>query len=125
METDGIEGNLNYDVASKLLGEDWRMPTSYECKELLKLCCWEVQVIDVVEGSKIIDPNDNSIFLPFNSMNYIMKKNTSGHYWISSPKEGWKNYAQDLRFGENSKIPTEIWCADGSQKFNIRPVRNR
>ena len=74
METDGIEGNLNYDVASKLLGEDWRMPTPYECKELLELCCWEVQVIDGVEGSKIIDPNDNSIFLPFNSMNYIMKK---------------------------------------------------
>ena len=124
-EIGNIEGNPNYDVASKLLGEDWRMPTPNECKELLELCSWEVQIIDGVEGRKIIGPNGNSIFLPFNSMNYIIKKITSGHYWTSSPKEGWKNYAQDLRFGENCKIPAEIWCADGRQKYNIRPVRNK
>lgn len=120
-----ISANPKYDVATYQLKDKWRIPTPIECRELLDLCKWEFQIIDGVQGCKITGPNKNSIFLPYNYMNCILKKYTSAHYWTSYPSDRFKDSAMDLRFGENCKKPAEIWSASGRQRFCIRPVKDK
>lgn len=117
-----ISGYDKYDAATHMLGENWRLPTDEECKELLNSCKWETKVIDGIEGRLVTGPNGNSIFLPFNKMKGISGKYVSGHYWTSTPHHGSES-ANDLRFGENCKQPAEIWCATACRcLFGIRPV---
>ena len=119
-----ISGILEYDAATNTYGENWRMPTEAECKELIELCVWKEETIDGVGGRTIIGPNGNSIFLPLNE-NYSSGKNDHAHYWTSCPsfRDGLKESAQDLRFGKNCKEPAEIWCASVDYAmFPIRPV---
>lgn len=117
-----ISGYDKYDAATHMLGENWRLPTDEECKELLNSCKWETKVIDGIEGRLVTGPNGNSIFLPFNKMKGISGKYVSGHYWTSTPHHGSES-ANDLRFGENCKQPAEIWHAKAcAYLFGIRPV---
>ncbi len=119
-----ISGRPEYDIVTKRLGSNWRMPTAEECKELLERCSWETKVVDGVEGRLITGPNGNSVFLPFNYSYSSSKKYTSAHYWTSTPQyRGCHDSALDLRFGENCKKPAEIWCGTAnSSLFCIRPV---
>ena len=55
--------DLEDDVASVVLGGDWRMPTFAEVEELLDNCDWEWTTVDGVEGC-LVSGNGNSIFLP-------------------------------------------------------------
>lgn len=53
------------DVAHKLWGEDWRMPTSKEYKELVNNCDWKWVTVNNVEGMRFTSKkNGRSIFLP-------------------------------------------------------------
>lgn len=118
-----ISGIIEFDSATKLLGNKWRMPTDKECIELIESCSWETRVIDNIEGRLITGPNGNSIFLPFNQINYVTGKLVSGHYWTSCPSYNkFNESAQDLRFGDNNRKPAEVWCAKVSMLFCIRPV---
>lgn len=117
-----IAGDRRYDAATNLLGENWRLPTDKECRELLDECKWEIKFLDGIEGRLVTGPNGNSIFLPFNQKSYATGTYISGHYWTSSPYHGGES-AKDLRFGENCKQPAEIWCATANRcLFCIRPV---
>ncbi len=53
-----------YDAATVNLGNDWRMPTRQEIKELIDNCTWEWTTISNINGYKITGKNGNSIFLP-------------------------------------------------------------
>lgn len=53
-----------YDAATVNLGNDWRMPTQSEAKELSENCTWEWTQINGVNGYKVTGKNGNSIFLP-------------------------------------------------------------
>lgn len=117
-----IAGDKKYDAATNLWSENWRLPTDKECRELLDKCKWENKILDGFEGRLVTGPNGNSIFFPFNQMNYTTGKYVAGHYWTSSPYHGSES-ANDLRFGENCKQPAEIWCATANRcMFSIRPV---
>ena len=117
-----IAGHEKYDAATNMLGENWRLPTVEECKELLDKCTWEIKVIDGIEGRLITGPNGNNIFLPFNQKNFTTGRYISGHYWTSTPQH-WKEDAYDLRFGENCNQLAEIWHATTCRcLFCIRPV---
>ena len=106
-----------------MYGEKWRTPTTKESQELIDLCKWEIKQIDGVEGRLIIGPNGNSVFLPYNQKSFITGKYVSGHYWTSEPHIGWSKSSDDLRFGENCKIPAEVWCSSASMcLYCIRPV---
>lgn len=121
-----ISGLPEYDSATKLLGDGWRMPTAKECEELIELCSWETKVIDNIEGQLVTGPNGNSIFLPFNQTNYSTGKLEAGHYWTSCPSYNKLiDSAQDLRFGGNNKKPAEVWCAKSDMRFCIRPVYSK
>lgn len=120
-----ISGIKEYDAATNLLGDNWRMPTEKEFRELLEKCKWESKTIDGIEGRFITSNNGNSIFLPFNQNDFSTGKPKSGHYWSSSPSFDSNNSESsvDLRFGENCKFPAEIWRAtSASCLFCIRPV---
>ena len=117
-----IAGDDKYDAATNMLGRNWRLPTDEECQELLDRCKWETKVIDGIEGRLVTGPNGNSIFLPFNQKSFTSGKYVSGHYWTSTPHHGSES-ANDLRFGENCKLPAEIWCATACRcLFGIRPI---
>lgn len=121
-EIGDIAGDRKYDAATNLIGENWRLPTDKECRELLDECKWEIKILDGIEGRLVTGPNGNSIFLPFNQKSYTTGTLVSGHYWTSCPYHDSES-AKDLRFGENCKLPAEIWCATANRRlFCIRPV---
>ena len=120
-----IAGNPKYDAAAAHYGNNWRMPSSEECQELIDLCKWVEKTIDGNEGRLVIGPNGNSIFFPFNQKQYISDKLVSGHYWSSSPHFAYKSSSKDIRFGENCKKPAEIWGGSANRcLYGIRPVFN-
>lgn len=121
-----ISANPEYDAAAYSLGEKWRIPTVEECKELLEICIWEEKVVDGVEGRLIQGSTGNSIFLPYNQVDYVTGKLKAGNYWTSSPSYNSRmnDSAQDIRFGEGIKVPAEI-CNRATASaclFGIRPV---
>ena len=62
-----IAGNSQLDAARANWGGSWRMPTKYECQELIDKCKWElvtVNCVNGVNGYKVTGPNGNNIFLP-------------------------------------------------------------
>lgn len=85
----------NYDVAHVKWGEQWRMPTRKEWRELIDNCNWTWTGIDGVTGclatSRI---NGNSIFFPA-AGNMVGTSHTHDQlgcfYWTSSEYEGAPN----------------------------------
>lgn len=53
-----------YDVATKQLGEGWKMPSLAEANELISKCTWEKETIDGTQVYRVTGPNGNSIILP-------------------------------------------------------------
>lgn len=53
-----------YDIATKVMGEGWRMPTRDEALELIYSCTWKQEIVNGIKGAKITGPNGKSIFIP-------------------------------------------------------------
>ena len=51
-----------YDAATKMLGDGWRMPTRAEFIEMKNKCTWEKAMVNGVGGHRGTAPNGNSIF---------------------------------------------------------------
>ena len=88
----GADGNLTsaYDAATANWGEDWRMPTLDEMKELINECEWEWTSVNGVNGRLVTGPNGNSIFLPAagsydRSLSFA---GSFGNYWSATPYSG-------------------------------------
>lgn len=114
------------DVASKVLGGSWRMPTSAEWTELRNNCTWTW--VENYNGSGIngrlvkSKTNDNSIFLPaagicsstLNGVGFL------GYYWSSSlttnPGAAWYMYFLSS---------ASVYMDDGHERIyglSVRPV---
>ena len=109
-----ISGNPQYDAATANWGGDWRMPTEYECDELIDKCKWVWVTVNGVEGCKVTGPNGNSIFLPAGWWN--------AEYWSSESCRYYLNnhlYASYLYFDSDRQGTYCLPCCDG--KF-VRPV---
>jgi hypothetical protein len=94
----GISGNANYDAATAIWGDEWRMPTMEDHQELYENCTR--QLLDMptpdgyVKGWMFIGPNNNRIFIPLSG--YRDGESYGGvpgdfyavgemaHYWHSS-----------------------------------------
>lgn len=54
----------NYDVAKKVMGDQWRMPTREEAVELIYSCTWTSTQVNGVSGLMATGPNGREIFFP-------------------------------------------------------------
>lgn len=86
----GADGQLApaYDAATVNWGDDWRMPTLDEMKELIDRCTWEWTSVNGVNGRLVTGPNGNSIFLPAAGERYntsLGSAGSFGYYWSATP----------------------------------------
>ncbi|MBQ2438503.1 MAG: hypothetical protein II267_01280 [Paludibacteraceae bacterium] len=90
-DTDGRVDNryvldLSDDAAHVNWGNNWRMPTYEECKELVEKCTWISTTQNGISGKKVVGPNGNSIFLPSAGgiwYDGLEGSGTTGIYWSS------------------------------------------
>lgn len=68
-----------YDAATKMLGDGWRMPTRAEFIEMKYKCTWERATVNGVEGYRATGPSGKSIFFA----------RRGGHYY------SWGLYSED------------------------------
>ena len=109
------------DVAHEKWGDNWRLPSNIELKELRENCTWKIATLNGVNGyvvtSKITGYTDRSIFLPqtfdTNYNNYYCKS----PYWTSTISDTWEYYkAYALSFYNGiTDLPCYLGCS-------VRPV---
>ena len=80
--------DLSDDAANANWGENWRMPTSTECNELIQECTWTYTEYNEIKGYRVTSKtNSNSIFLPsagLRSASGLQYAGMVGDYWSSS-----------------------------------------
>lgn len=76
------------DAAVVLWGDNWRMPTNDEEKELYQKCSWKYTTVNGINGYQVTGPNGNSIFLPaaglYDGDGNLGLANDRGWYWSST-----------------------------------------
>lgn len=108
-----------YDAATANLGNDWRMPTKAEIKELRDNCTWEWVQIKSINGYKVTGSNGNSIFIP-----------AAGFYLSSSKmyvgeKDGNDFWSATSTSTEYAHTCNNLYDGSGRPKYYglcIRPV---
>lgn len=95
-----------YDIATKMWGEEWRMPSQAEMVELAEKCTWEWTTVDGIAGMTVTGTNGNSIFLPAAASrtgetisNQVGQR---GCYWSGTLWESDNNFASYLYFYDNA-----------------------
>ena len=78
------------DIARRMMGGDWRMPTKSEFQELIERCDWsEILTLNGVKGYYVYNKSDHSkyIFLPMGGYKFNQSVSNLGElglYWTSS-----------------------------------------
>ena len=107
-----------YDLATKMLGKHWRMPTKQEMRELIELCTWEKTEEHGVAGYKVTGLNHKSIFLPVtnfrNSGTVYPTFSDRGYYWTSTLSTE-KEEEKSMKYKELGTSP----CCAGCLYFNM------
>lgn len=116
-------GNLTaaYDAATVNWGDEWRIPTSDEIKELVNNCTWRWTTQNGVYGYKVVGPNGNSIFLPAaGNRDYasLYGAGSYGYYWSATPR-GEYIWVYSLDFSNSSYSNNTNFDFYG---FSVRPV---
>lgn len=122
------DGSLTaeYDAATVNWGENWRMPTLDEIKELTNKCTWERFEFNGVPGCRITGPNGNSIFLPASGVyrddyqdgSLLYDVGFDGYYWSSTPHDH-SIYSYSLCFNSDGY---EWTYGNRYQGRTVRPV---
>lgn len=118
-------GGTGYDAARKLWGDEWRMPSATQFRELKDNCTIKETEVNGVYGRMFTGKNGNSIFLPAggsivdNNNNYM---GNYGYYWSSTLSSSYKGSAQSLFFKKRG----ELMIADDGRANGVcvRPVTN-
>ena len=128
------------DVAQVKWGNNWRMPTYPEIKELVNECSWEWITVNDVTGYKVTGPNGNSVFLPAagfytsskgNDCSQVHLCSEMGYYWCSSlleevegtgPLAYYANLGVPLCLGFRESYGSWYTIDVKCQGFTIRPV---
>ena len=119
-----IGGNDTYDVARKLWGGTWRLPTDAEFKELVDEdnCTWEWTTQSGVNGCRVTSKiNGASIFLPATggrSGTSLFNAGSEGSYWSSTP-DSYAYYAYCCGFNSGNHGTGWGYRNEG---LSVRPV---
>lgn len=76
-----------YDAATAVMGDAWKMPTEAQCKELIYECDWAWTEVNGVNGYKVTGKNGNSIFLPaagLRGAGDVVNNDKIGGFWSST-----------------------------------------
>ena len=124
VEMEDISGNPQYDAATAHWGDNWRMPTQQECKELLTRCEWRHVYCNGEYGVLVEGPNGKAIFFSIYGNYYYGDCHT--FYWNSTPNDDNKKssaitYYYHLAHGEDM-CEFYLGSADRSFFSHIRPV---
>ena len=85
-----VISGTEHDAARIHWGENWRMPTILEIRELVRECSSKWDTVNGVKGLRFTGPNGNSIFMPaagayYGNDNYYVGED--GRYW--SAEQVW------------------------------------
>lgn len=109
------------DVASKILGGKWRIPTNAEWEELRTKCIsWTWTPQNGVNGELFTGPNGNSIFLPaagYRDNTILDDVSSGGDYWSSSLDTDYQRGAWSACFDNYSA------CRGIGLRCYGRPIR--
>ena len=114
-----------YDVATKKLGDGWRMPTLAEANELITKCTWTREDVDGVKVYRVTGPNGNSIIIPITSWKKQAKEYTTSKLHLAvgeCPSRGSDSaYVITTERQGNGYVGSigQEWKAWG---YNMRPV---
>ena len=104
------------DVAHVMWGDDWRIPTTKECEELMNKCEWNLETVNGVSGYRVTGPNGNSIFLPSGGYFTDSVYYSGGPYYYSSMTNRNAYYCADYLYPISVDY---VWKTYG---FTVRPV---
>ena len=114
---------LSDDAARANWGDNWRMPTDAEWKELINNCTWTWTTQNGVYGRKATSKtNGNSIFLPVagcRSGSSLDDAGSFGYYWSSALHTGYPDGAWGVYFGLGS---VDRYVYDRYDGRSVRPV---
>ena len=113
------------DVAYVKWGSPWKMPTTWDMKELMdaNYTTWTWTTQNGISGYKVTSKvNGNSIFLPaagYRGTYDLLEAGSDGYYWSSSLDTGNSSYAYHLSFGSDY-----VGSYNYSRRFgsSVRPV---
>lgn len=117
------------DVATVFWGDEWRMPTVEEIKELFENCNWrwtdDYEGMDIAGYVGVSKLNNNTIFFPaagdFEGLTLL--PGGMGCYWTSSLIKEYNEYAYSFFFNKNTS-----YIGDDMYRFigaSVRAVVNR
>ena len=112
-----------YDAATVLWQDTWRMPTIEEVEELATQCTWTWTSVNGINGYRIMGPSGQSLFLPAAGQmrEQAVNVGSTGYYWTGTLSAEYTTAAYNLNFtGYNGR-----WSANRAYGFTIRPVCNR
>lgn len=93
-----------YDVARLRLGNNYRMPTREELKELILECDWHYGKINGTSGMVVTGRNGNRIFIPAVGNKENMSTGRVSYYWTSTADEYGTPYCLHISaFARESK----------------------
>ena len=116
-----------YDIATAQWGQDWRMPSKEDWKELIEKCKWTKEKAFHVYGYRIEGPNGNSIFLPNTGLRFgdAISNTDAGYYWTSEMAPNDRKCACYYYFDEdkyNDIVTTRNYVYSGRA---VRPICNK
>lgn len=126
------ELDFSDDVAQKLWGGKWRIPSEEQFEELINYTKQRWTRVNGVKGLFFIGKNGNSIFLPAAGCregNSLCCSNSVGHYWsrtldvnISCKAEQLEFYSDDIVFVRSDHDVADYFRSHGRP---IRPVYDK
>lgn len=112
-----------YDAATVLWQDTWRMPTITEVEELATQCTWTWTSVNGINGYRITGPSGQSLFLPAAGQmrEQAVNVGSTGYYWTGTLSAEYTTAAYNLNFTGYSGR----WSANRAYGFCIRPVCDR
>ena len=112
-----------YDAATVMWQDTWRMPTIEEVEELATQCTWTWTSVNGINGYRITGPSGQSLFLPAAGQmrEQAVNVGSTGYYWTGTLSAEYTTAAYNLNFTGYSGR----WSANRAYGFCIRPVCDR
>lgn len=115
-----LPSSMTCDLAEKMYGSGWQIPTKEHIIELMQNCEFEIiQLLTKKFLLKVTGPNGNSIYLPLaGNKDWNGNKVKGGFYWTSTKAVEENNHAYQLRIADQI-----IWGYNHMKVHqSVRPV---